>query len=156
MDTSNLIIFDRRFGYSLEDVISLFEAWGSRGRLFYLVIAAIDSVGLIVAYRALLERIYSTYFDRSSEINMYWAIALLSYVDYVENAGQTMMTIAYEWGYGNEKWFPVVVSFSSTANMLKWTIVKYGAFLMFALYIYQRISKLYKLAVAPTYDKKQS
>ncbi len=153
----SLTMFDQRYGYSQEEAVSLLTAWESKGRLFYLVICAIDSVGFIVAYRALLERLYSTYIINPTEINLSWAIVLLAYVDYIENAGQTSITIFFEYGYVNEPWFGSLVRFSSVANMVKWTIVKYGGFLIFALFIYQRISRLYSLAgLAIPIEKKDS
>lgn len=134
-----LQIFDTRYGYTVAEVKSTLQAWGTRGRIVYLILEAIDSVGFIVAYREVLERLYAAYMLNPQEMNLSWIILLLTYIDYVENAGQSLMTLAFENGLAEAEWFPALVSISSTANIIKWTIAKYGAFLLLALFAYKRI-----------------
>ena len=126
-------ILDKRFGYTADEIASLLEAWGSRGRQLYTIIEAIDVFLYFPAYGGLfivlLNILGGTVMRRGYHPvvrKAYLLVVMIVAVDLVEDALQVGLVNTYHaGGLQDEQWLSMVQA-ASTANQIKWWLVRSG------------------------------
>ena len=129
-------IFDVRNGYTPQVVAAVLQAWGTKGRLLYLLLEAVDVFIYCPSYRAtylvLLNRLYTALSTRIPVDfgggsggwirRLAFLPIILAIVDFIEDFGQVAFTALYDilpmpiWS--------VLVRITSQVNKLKWYMVR--------------------------------
>lgn len=129
-------IFDVRNGYTPQVVAAVLQAWGTQGRLLYLLIEAVDVFIYCPSYRAtylvLLNRLYTALSTRIPIDfgggsggwirRLAFLPIILAIVDFIEDFGQVAFTTLYDilptpiWS--------LLVRITSQVNKLKWYMVQ--------------------------------
>lgn len=134
-DIDKLLIFDLRFGYKPEDVITTLKDWGSQGRIKYLIIEFIDCVFYHAGYRALfvviinnLLKAFTNTFPNFIKLKVLGLIPVgLAILDFTEDFFQVLFTGSYELfskSIETSPYFPVLINLGSFVNQVKWLTVR--------------------------------
>ena len=129
---NDLQILDLRNGYTPKEVANLLKTWGFAGRLFYLIIEAIDMVFYHAGYRTLflilsnnLAAYCIKYFPSVSFIKWFGVFPiLLSRIDLFEDCAQVSCVVLFD--KFSDIW-DLVVQCSSLINRTKWFAVRVGS-----------------------------
>ena len=128
-------IFDVRNGYTPQVVAAVLQAWGSQGRLLYLLIEAVDVFIYCPSYRAtylvLLNRLYTALSTRIPVDfgggsggwirRLAFLPIILAIVDFIEDFGHVAFTTLYD-VLPTPIW-SVLVRITSQINRFKWYMV---------------------------------
>eukprot|EP00457_Paulinella_chromatophora_P010037 gb/GEZN01010123.1/.p1 GENE.gb/GEZN01010123.1/~~gb/GEZN01010123.1/.p1 ORF type:complete len:273 (+),score=53.60 gb/GEZN01010123.1/:61-879(+) len=148
---SDLLILDLRHGYTSQEVIVLFLAWGRGGRLLYLAIEAIDVCFYQAGYRAatlvlcnalvnsLQAQGWSGRTDGVSKILHFFPFLpiFLARLDALEDLLQVGLVVLFELlgsvSVDSSGVWDFLLNLSSSVNKTKWLCVHLGLYSLFGL-----------------------
>jgi len=151
----NNIIFDRRYGYTTNEVIQTLQSWGSRGRIYYLIIEFWDMTFYFSSYCAasivIINRTCNSIIKNNSfltETNKKYLKRfghfpqILVLIDTMEDIFQIAITLIYHFDLSiSPSYFSALVFSGSVFNQIKWTLVPMGMITLLLLFCWVVISK---------------
>ena len=153
----NNIIFDKRYGYTTNEVIQTLQSWGSRGRIYYLIIEFWDMTFYFSSYRAafivIINRICNSIITNNkylTETNKKYLKRfghfpqILVLIDTMEDIFQIAITLIYHFDLSiSPSYFSALVFSGSIFNQIKWTLVPMGMFTLLLLFCWVIISNFF-------------
>ena len=150
----NNIIFDKRYGYTSNEVIQTLQSWGSRGRIYYLIIEFWDMTFYFSSYRAafivIINRTCNSIIKNNSyltETNKKYLKRfahfpqILVLIDTMEDIFQIAITLIYHFELSiSPPYFSALVFSGSVFNQIKWTLVPIGMISLLLLFCWVIIS----------------
>lgn len=151
----NNIIFDKRYGYTTNEVIQTLQSWGSRGRIYYLIIEFWDMTFYFSSYCAAFIVIINRTCNSIMKNNNYLTETnkkylkrfghfpqILVLVDTMEDIFQIAITLIYHFDISiSPSYFSALVFSGSVFNQIKWTLVPMGMITLLLLFFWVIISK---------------
>jgi hypothetical protein len=151
----NNIIFDKRYGYTTNEVLQTLQSWGSRGRIYYLIIEFWDMTFYFSSYCAAFIVIINRTCNRIIKNNNYLTETnkkylkrfghfpqILVLVDTMEDIFQIAITLIYHFDISiSPSYFSALVFIGSVFNQIKWTLVPMGMITLLLLFCWVIISK---------------
>jgi hypothetical protein len=156
---TNNTIFDRRYGYTTNEVIETLQSWGSRGRIYYLIIEIWDMTFYFSSYCAafivIINRTTNDIIKNNTltDNNIYYLKKfghfpqILVLIDTMEDIFQILMTVVYHCDLSiSPSLFSAIVFSGSIFNRIKWNLVPIGMSTLLILIgwmIFSNISEFY-------------
>lgn len=119
---------DLWFGYSIQDLDSIYELWGAKGRQRYVSVATFDMMAFIPSY-ALALSCTCQYAIKDWSLTLWW-VALIAWCDYIETFILMITCSAYP--HGDVEHMDTLIKISSYSNMAKWILA--AGIIAFSIY----------------------
>ena len=152
---TNNTIFDRRYGYTTSEVIETLQSWGSRGRIYYLLIEFWDMTFYFSSYCAafivIINRTTNDIIKNNtlSDSHAYYLKKfghfpqILVLIDTIEDIFQIIMTLLYHYNISiSPSLFSAIVFSGSIFNRIKWNLVPIGMSTLLILIIWMIFSNI--------------